>query len=335
MPPITVPLHAPELAPGRWLQGPPVSMAFARGAVVLVDFWEATCIHCLRTLPYVIGWHRRYGPRGLVVVGVHTPEFELSADPGVVAAAVAAEGIPYPVLLDDGQATWRRFANKYWPAKYLVDPRGYLRFEHFGEGAYRETELAIQELLKEAGDQGAMPEPLSPLRPEDRPGAVCHPASRELHLGYHRGRLLAEEGYRPEEEVLHRWPADRPVPPGRAVARGLWRHGAEFLEVREAGAELEVAADAAGVSLVLATEGEVEVELDGAAVPRAARGADLTERDGATWARWDRPRPVELLAAERFGRWRLRLRFHHPGARAYVFAFTTCVDASPRGGRDG
>src|SRR5204863_3128709 len=94
LPPITVPLHAPELAPGRWVQGPPVSIAFARGAVVLVDFWESTCVNCLRTLPYLKAWHELYAGRGLIIVGVHTPEFEFTADPELVAAAVRAEGIP-------------------------------------------------------------------------------------------------------------------------------------------------------------------------------------------------------------------------------------------------
>ena len=110
-PPITVPLRAPELKPGTWVQGPPVSMAFVRGAVVLVDFWESTCVNCLRTLPYLKEWHRRYASRGLVMVGIHTPEFELTATPGVVAEAVAAEGIPYPVLLDPERANWQLFAN--------------------------------------------------------------------------------------------------------------------------------------------------------------------------------------------------------------------------------
>jgi len=203
LPPINVPLHAPELAPGSWIQGPEVSIKFARGTVVLVDFWESTCVNCVRTLPYLKAWHERYAGRGLVIVGVHTPEFEFTADPGLVAAAVRDEGLPYSVLLDQDRATWLQFANHYWPAKYLIDARGYLRYEHFGEGAYGETEEWIQRLLREAGDTAPMPEPLEPVREEDRPGAVCYPATREIHVGYHRGKLLAPEGYRPGEEVRH------------------------------------------------------------------------------------------------------------------------------------
>jgi thiol-disulfide isomerase/thioredoxin len=325
LPPITVPLHAPELALGRWIQGPQVSIGFARGTVVLVDFWESTCVNCLRTLPYLKAWHERYAGRGLVIVGVHTPEFEFTADAELLAAAVRAEGIPYPVLLDEDRATWLRFANHYWPAKYLIDARGYLRYEHFGEGAYGEAEEWIQRLLREAGDTGPMPELLAPLRGEDQPGAVCHPATREIYLGYHRGKLLAPEGYRPGEEVRHREREEGPAPPGMFAARGRWLHEAEYLEAREPGAELDLVCDAAGVNLVLAPAGELEVEVDGGPVAAAERGADVVERAGRTFAVWERPRMVRLVDSPRFRRRRLVLRFLQPGIRAYAFSFSTCA----------
>ena len=333
MPPITVPLHAPELAPGRWVQGPPVSIAFSRGAVVLVDFWESTCVNCLRTLPYLKAWHERYAGRGLVIVGVHTPEFEFTADPELVAAAVRAEGIHYPVLLDQDRGTWQRFANHYWPAQYLIDARGYLRYEHFGEGAYGQTEEWLQRLLREAGDTAPMPELLAPVREEDRPGAVCYPATREVHLGFHRGKLLAPEGYRPGEEVRHRDREEGPAPPGMFTARGLWRHEAEFLETRERGAELDLICEASGVNLVLepALErvGELEIEVDGGPVPAAERGADVVVQDGRTFALWERPRMVRLVDSPVFRRRHLVLRFAQPGVRAYAFSFSTCARPSP------
>jgi len=322
VPPITVPLRAPELAPGLWVQGPAVSIQASRGSVVLVDFWEFTCVNCLRTLPYLRTWHERYAGRGLVIVGVQTPEFELSADPALVAAAARDEGIPYPVLLDADRATWDRFANHYWPAKYLIDARGYLRYERFGEGGYGETEEWIQKLLREAGDTAPLPEILEPVRPEDRPGAVCHPATRETHIGFHRGRLLAKEGYRPGEEVLH-LPGE-PAPPGMFSARGRWLHEAEYLETREPGAGLELVCDASSVNLVLAPEGELEIEVDGGPVAPEERGADLVERDGRTFARWERGRMVRLIDSALFRRRRLALRFAKPGIRAYAFSFGTC-----------
>lgn len=335
MPPITVPLRAPELIPGIWIQGPEVSIAASRGAVVLVDFWESTCINCLRTLPYLRAWHERYAGRGLIVVGVHTPEFEITAAPALVAAAVRDEKIPYPVLLDSERATWQIFANHYWPAKYLVDARGYLRYEHFGEGAYGYTEEWIQRLLQEAGDDRPMPQVLAPVREEDRPGALCYPATRETYIGYHRGRLMAPEGYRPGEEVRH---AGLPEPPepGTFTVRGLWRHEAEYLEVREPNApnaELEMLCDASGVQLVVGSPqdplapaaGELEIEVDGAPVPVEERGRDVQERDGRTIATWDRSRMVWLVESNEFRRRRLLLRFASPGTRIYAFTFSTCV----------
>src|SRR4029077_2055457 len=196
LPPITVPLRAPELAPGVWIQGPERSMRSLRGRVVLVDFWESSGLNCLRTLPSLTARPERYAGRGLVILGVHTPEFDLSADPALVAAAVRDEGIPYPVLLDADRANWERFANHYWPAHYLIDARGYLRYERYGEGGYGEPEERSKRLLRDAGDTAPLPAIVAPVRAEDRPGAVCHPATRETHVGFPRGRLLATEGYR-------------------------------------------------------------------------------------------------------------------------------------------
>ncbi len=174
-----------------------------------------------------------------------------------------------------------------------------------------------------------MPALLSPLREEDRPGAVCYPATREIHLGFHRGKLLAPEGYRPGEEVRHRDREEGPAPPGMFTARGLWRHEAEFLETREPGAELDLVCEASGVNLVLEPAGELEIEVDGGPVPAAERGADVVERDGRTFARWERPRLVRLVDSPVFRRRHLVLRFAQAGVRAYAFSFSTCARPSP------
>lgn len=341
MPAITVPLRAPELGPGVWIQGPEVSIAASRGSVILIEFWESTCVNCLRTLPYLKAWHRRYAEHGLITVGVHTPEFEFSADPETVAAAVRDEEIPYPVLLDIGEKgekgekgdkagnTWQRFANHYWPSRYLIDARGYLRYEHPGEGAYGATEGWIQRLLQEAGHREPLPEILDPVRDEDRPGAVCHRPTLETHAGYHRGRLLAAEGYRPGEEVRHRESAE-PAPPGMFTARGLWFHEAEYLESREPGATLELVCDAAGVNAVLFPGGELELTVDGAPVRPEERGEDVVEKDGRTFAVWERGRMVRLVAGGVFRQRRLTLRFPEPGVRVYAFSYSTaCVAPAP------
>src|ERR671914_2926813 len=130
-----------------WLNSEPLTAEALRGRVVLIDFWTYSCVNWLRTLPYVRAWHERYGDRGLVVVGVHAPEFGFEHDLDNVRDAVGELGVGYPVVIDNDFAIWRSFGNRYWPAVYLVDGDGRVRFQHFGEEAYEETERAIQELL--------------------------------------------------------------------------------------------------------------------------------------------------------------------------------------------
>ena len=130
-----------------WLNSEPLTAAALRGRVVLVDFWTYSCVNWLRTLPYVSAWAAKYEDRGLVVVGVHAPEFGFEHDLENVRRATRELDVGYPVVIDNGFAIWRSFDNHYWPAVYLVDRDGRLRFYHFGEGAYEETERAIQQLL--------------------------------------------------------------------------------------------------------------------------------------------------------------------------------------------
>lgn len=308
MPPIDGPVRSPDFPGGTWLQGPPVSIhdhtknaPQGEQGVVLVDFWEATCVHCLRTLPYLEAWHRRYRERGLAVVGVHTPEFALGEDPAVVRSVIEEQGLTYPVLLDPDKAIWRLFANHYWPAKYLVDHRGYLRWEHFGEGAYAATERFVQRLLEEAGRGGGehggpFPEPVPPVRVEDAPGAVCRRPSREMYLGYHhRGKLQSVEGYRPEEEVLHGGETlepleEAPSESGGFALEGRFFHAGDYLEVRSPEARLELVAETAGVYLVVSgPEREAEDREDEETTGRGAgdgmdtgvRGADAKSGEPA------------------------------------------------------
>lgn len=150
---------APEIIPGgEWYNLPagrqgsnPIKLADQKGKVVLVDFWTYSCINCIRTLPYLTRWHDKYKDNGLVILGVHSPEFEFEKNPQNVKKAIEDFGIEYPVVQDNNFATWQAYSNRYWPAKYLIDKDGKVRYVHFGEGNYDETEKAIQTLLKEAG----------------------------------------------------------------------------------------------------------------------------------------------------------------------------------------
>ncbi|MEP6790284.1 MAG: thioredoxin family protein [Ramlibacter sp.] len=142
---------APELAGiDGWLNSQPLTLAGLRGKVVLVDFWTYSCINCLRTLPYVNRWAERYRDQGLVVIGVHTPEFPFERSASSLQAAMKRFGVRHPVAQDNRYATWKAWDNQYWPAAYLVDARGHVRYKHFGEGEYDRTEAAIAALLGQA-----------------------------------------------------------------------------------------------------------------------------------------------------------------------------------------
>lgn len=140
--------QAPELVQiNQWLNSPPLTMAGLRGKVVLIDFWTYSCINCLRTLPYVTSWHAKYKDQGLVVIGVHTPEYAFERKTANVETAIKRFGIQYPVAQDNQYGTWKAYNNQYWPAVYLIDRTGKVVLTHFGEGGYDETEAAIKRLL--------------------------------------------------------------------------------------------------------------------------------------------------------------------------------------------
>jgi thiol-disulfide isomerase/thioredoxin len=157
----------------RWINAAPLRMDQQRGRPVLVEFWDFCRPNSIRTLPYLIGWHERYEPDGLRVIGIHSSGFPPSADHDAVEAAVARLGIPYPVVIDADLEIWQEYGNLGWPARYLFNQEGRLFDFHYGEGGYEETEQAIQALL------GVTREPMAPLRPEDVPGALLVPQSED------------------------------------------------------------------------------------------------------------------------------------------------------------
>jgi len=146
---VGVGMAAPELEPTGWINSQPFRLADLRGRVVLVEFWTFDCINCRNVMPALLQWQQVYAPRGLVIVGVHTPEFRHEREINNVQAAVRELGIQYPVALDNDFGTWRAYRNRYWPAFYLVDKRGVIRYTHVGEGSYEQTRRAIEALLAE------------------------------------------------------------------------------------------------------------------------------------------------------------------------------------------
>jgi hypothetical protein len=190
-PPADAEIPAPEFPPKtEWLNVALLRMDRLLGRhAVLVEFWDFARVNSLRTLPYLLGWHERYADAGLSIVGVHSPGYSFGREPETVARAVERLEIPYPVALDPRLAVWRLYGNRGWPGRYLFDRRGLLRYMHYGEGDYRDSELAIQECLLELDGERPFPEPLAPLRPEDERGVLLEPQTADISLPQDRARL--------------------------------------------------------------------------------------------------------------------------------------------------
>jgi thiol-disulfide isomerase/thioredoxin len=282
-----------------WLNTEPLTLDSLRGKVVVIDFWTYSCINCLRTLPYIKQWYETYRGDGLVVVGVHTPEFAFERVTGNVEWAVDSFGIEYPVALDNGYETWDAWSNRYWPAKYFIDRRGHVRFAHFGEGAYEESEHVIRKLLAESD----LPAPVSGTVDGDAPGAVQTP---ETYLGYARLDRLAGQTVVNDRPFAYRLPS---VLPANYVAYGgTWTVEDERI-VAGRSARLQLRYYARKVYLVAGPGGEaatIDVFVDSRRVGRV----DVDSYRLYTLAAAPGPASSHLL----------ELRFS-PGAEAYAFTF--------------
>src|SRR5687768_4220696 len=179
----------------EWLNSPPLTASALRGKVVLIDFWTYTCINWLRTLPYVRAWAEKYKDQGLVVIGVHAPEFAFEKTINNVRSAVKAMRVEYPVAVDNEHVIWRAFKNQYWPALYFIDAQGRVRHHHFGEGSYEQSEMVIQSLLREAGANEVSREPVSVnARGLDAAADWGNLRSPENYVGFERTENFASPG---------------------------------------------------------------------------------------------------------------------------------------------
>lgn len=305
---------APDfVAGGRWFNSSPLTLGALRGRVVLVDFWTYTCINCLRTLPYVEAWDDRYRAAELTVVGVHTPEFGFEKRAGNVLAAIRRTGVRYPVVQDNDYATWNAYANNVWPAKYLIDATGDVRYVHFGEGEYAQTERAIRALLAEAGRRrlGATARPRHVER-------VGRQATTETYLGSARA-----EGFVPVRPAAgtRDYRAARPgsLAQSSFSLGGRWRVDRESARAVR-GATITARVVARAVHLVLGSAGgrprRVAVRLDGRPITPADAGADV--HGGVVTVR--RQRLYRLVRLRRTEDHVLQLRVD-PGVSAYAFTF--------------
>jgi hypothetical protein len=209
-PPLEAELAAPEFPPEmEWLNVAFLRMDRLAGRhAVLVEFWDFARVNSIRTLPYLQTWHERYAEHGLRIVGVHSPGYSFGRDRDTVARAAERLEVRHPVVLDPDLAIWRLYGNMGWPGRYLFDRRGLLRFIHYGEGEYQETEEAIHELLLEIDPELDLPAPMEPLRPEDVPGAELEPQTADIALPADRDRLELVRDWTLGEDFIESADAD-------------------------------------------------------------------------------------------------------------------------------
>ncbi|HJV62523.1 MAG TPA: thioredoxin family protein, partial [Albitalea sp.] len=269
-----------------WLNSAALGTQDLRGKVVLVDFWTYSCINCLRTLPYVKAWAQKYRSSGLVVLGVHTPEFEFEQQASNVQRAVEHLHIDYPVALDSRYAIWKAFGNRAWPAIYFVDAQGRIRQRQYGEGRYAEAEQLIQQLLKEAGSKAVPTGLVSPLgEGTQAAAATAAPESEETYVGVSRA-----SGFVSADGPLHRatertWPATTGLRSNQWTLTGTWRTEDEFASSRQAGAGIAYRFRARDLHLVLGTDGgrpaRFRVRVDGLP-PGQDHGTDIDAQGTGT-----------------------------------------------------
>jgi thiol-disulfide isomerase/thioredoxin len=321
---------APDFTAKVWLNSPPTRLSRLRGKVVLIDFWEYTCINCIRTFPALRRWNSLYGPLGLVTIGVHTPEFAFAKDDGRVAEAVKRFGLTFPIAVDSDYKIWDAFHNEAWPAKYLIDKDGNIAFVHLGEGQYTEFETQIQKLLAEAnprldftGPKFAMPQP----PPE--PAAGCAQETPETYLGFERGdHLVNESGYQRLKPASYTAPAD--IPQNGYALNGRWIAAPESIEhpAGPGGADNSVTLryEAKSVYLVAGSEDgtvkTLEVTQDGKPVAKNAMGVDLKPGvEGRTSAALTGKRMYYLIDNPGFGPHALKLTAAAAPLSLYSFTF--------------
>ncbi len=325
--PLPVESTRPSLEGGtQWLNAEPQSIPALRGKVVLVNFWTYSCVNCLRTLPYVKAWAQKYADSGLVVVGVHAPEFAFEKDRSNVEKALQQLKISYPVVQDNGFRIWRAFNNQYWPALYLVDAQGRVRHHQFGEGGYAATERALNELLREAQAPSAATAaaPNANTVPDTQGlGMAADTASLrspELYLGYDKGGSLRLAGrpapdkaadYQPASLRLNTW-----------TLQGNWTLKPEWVQANSAGGRLALRFEARDANLVLGAAGagplRFRLTIDGQP-PGIHHGSDV---DAQGYGQVDATRLYQLVRQQGPVKQRtVEIEFLDAGAQGYAFTF--------------
>ncbi len=328
----------------NWINSKPLQITDLKGKVVLIDFWTYTCVNCIRTLPYLREWYQKYSDKGLVIVGVHTPEFEFEKNADNVAAAAHNYGVNYPIAQDNDYKTWDAFNNRYWPAKYLIDKDGIIRYTHFGEGNYDETEQKIRELLEGAGGNiGAVTSNPDKGPQPDKRAFSSDPATsltRELYAGFERnssffGAYIGNKDYyeNPNSQLYY-------IDPGGhennfMYLQGLWTNGRENLtharETQNYEDYVALTFYANSVNVVLEPKTnkpfKVQVTIDGKPLVADNKGIDVTiDAQGNSYINVSEPKMYNVVRLHDFGAHDLKLSSNSADFTIYAFTFGAYPD---------
>jgi thiol-disulfide isomerase/thioredoxin len=316
----------------------PISLVDLKGKVVLVDFWTYSCINCIRTIPYLVDWNEKYADKGLVIVGVHAPEFEFEKNIDNVKESVKRFGIKYPVIQDNDKGTWNAYENQYWPRKYLVDNEGYIRYDHIGEGGYTETERVIQALLQERNAEiGLDTSPTSSNNNTVTETTTSAPEnvqsvdfskinSPELYFGYQLARapLGNPEGFKPNQTVDYTLATTGSnIKPNVIYLDGTWKNNADNMELQSETGRIALVYSAKSVNMVAGGKGEVTISEDGSTLVGKYRGADLSEADLSEGGKFttDDQRLYNLSTHDDYGTHYIVIDIKGKGFQAYTFTF--------------
>lgn len=303
--------QAPEIiSGGAWINSDPLIITNLKNKVVLVDFWTYSCINCIRTLPHLRDWWEKYQTHGLVIIGVHTPEFEFEKSLSNLQTAVKDFELKYPIVQDNDYATWKAFDNRFWPAKYLIDKDGKIRYTHFGEGNYDETEKMIQTLLTEMG--ASISDEIEASSKLDN-----SPRSPETYLGYSRlDALVSEEKIVMDEFTSYSTP--EVVPFDFFALDGTWKVEREF-STPQAGGNLIMAFEGKQVFLIMRSDSptRVRINLDSEPVATTNQGEDVKN----SLITVNKDRLYKLIKLPETGFHILWLEFLDPGTEVFAFTF--------------
>lgn len=311
----------------EYINTKPISLDDLKDKVVLVDFWTYSCINCIRTIPYLNEWYDKYSDKGLVIVGIHTPEFEFEKNSDNVKSAVQKFGIKYPVLQDNEKETWNEYENRYWPRKYLVDDEGYIRYDHIGEGAYNETEKVIQALLAErAAHVGIKNINLNNSQNVDKDLKLEYQdvnfskiKSPELYFGYEfaRAPLGNMEGFKPSETVFYQLSDNSEIKLNSIYLKGKWKNNPDNMELQSNNGSIILKYNSKSVNIVAGGKGSFTVAQDKKLITN-----DLSKdafSDGIFMI--DKQRLYNLVTNKDYGEHTIEMDVKGQGFQIYTFTF--------------